>query len=57
MDGEVPVRIVQDTVGLEEVVKELAVEREWAFDLETTGLDPIADKIVGIALAESICST
>jgi DNA polymerase I len=51
MDGEVPVRVVQDTVGLEGVLRELAVEREWAFDLETTGLDPIADKIVGVALA------
>jgi len=44
-------RAILDEEGLERVVKELSGTDAFALDLETTGLDPMRARIVGIAVS------
>jgi DNA polymerase I len=44
-------RVVQDEKSFAAFVAELAAAREFAFDTETTGLDPLRAELVGISIA------
>jgi len=44
-------KIVSNTSDLDELIKRLSAVKTFAFDLETTSLDPMSAQLVGISLA------
>ena len=44
-------RVVATTEDLDELIKRLSASRSFAFDTETTGLNPMSAQLVGISLA------
>ena len=43
--------LVDTDEAIEEMIAELSQQKEFAFDTETTGLDPLTDELVGISFA------
>lgn len=50
-DGSLKYHLVEDKKAFEELKEKLAKEKQWAFDFETTGTDPLLAEPIGVSFS------
>jgi len=50
-DKELRYELIRDKKSFDELKKKLAAKKEWAFDFETTGTDPLTAEPIGISFS------